>query len=276
MNAILTIEDLALAQATNTGLVDECFSMVTVEKDLEEYLLWLYQDEVEVTVTSTLNRSRKRSLGLHPSSACKNKVCLLKLYYECTGEIEPHRAYSQRDHLTWDTGTLLHDTFQGHFKEMYGEQFEDEVKLVDDELHLKSRTDGIFSFTRVRFVLEAKSIKEAGNFGWEKVQKKPMKDNVRQSYFYMFMADVPFALIFYMNKNAGLFKEHAVMFDQEVWDEIVKEIVQPVVEAAYNEGQMVPATPGYGCRWCDYNYRCKAASKEKAHVKGSSKPWGKR
>jgi len=275
MNTIRSINDLLWARENQPKLIEWSLSQVTVQDDLERYLLWLYEDEARVSVTSILSRFRMRSAGIHPSSACKKGVCLLKLYYECTQEIEPQRPYNQKDYLTWDVGTLLHDLYQAHFREMYGDQFQDEVKLVDESIHVKSRTDGIFDFDKVKFVLEMKSIKEGGNFGWEKVQAKPMEDNVRQAHFYMALSDSPFALIFYINKNAGLFKEHAVQFDPTLWQEILEEVVDPVTGAAFREGKMVPASPGYGCRWCDFNHRCPAANKEKAHVKGSRKPWGR-
>lgn len=275
MNAILTIEDLLWAQENDPALVEKCLAQVTIMEDLERYLQWLDEAEVTTTVVSKLRRNKARGLGIHPSSACKNKVCLLKLYYECTGEITPNRAYNQRDQLTWDIGTLLHDSYQTHLKNMYEEQFKAEVPLVDKDLHIDSRTDGIFFFSMVKAVLEMKSIKEKGNYGWEKVQKEPMADNVRQAYFYMYVEDAPFAIIFYMNKNAGLVKEHPVMFDPTVWEQIKTETVEPVVAAAFGEGKMVQASPGYGCRWCDFNHRCKAANREKMHVKGSSRPWGR-
>jgi hypothetical protein len=186
------------------------------------------------------------------------------------------RAYDPEMQRTWDIGTLLHDTYQAHLRNMYGDQFEDEVSLKNKELHIKSHTDGIFTFPQVRIALEMKSIKEGGNFGWEKVQKKPMEDNIRQAYFYMWLSDVPFAIIFYANKNAGKLKEHPVMFDPAVWEEIRTTVVEPVVAAAYDGGEMVQGTAGFHCRWCDFNHSCPAARQERTHGKGANRPWGRR
>jgi len=274
-NAILTIEDLLWAQENDPELVEECFKEVTIMEDLESYLLWLHNEGVTTEVITRLNRFRKRGKGIHPSSACKKGVCPLKLYYECTHEIEPHRAYEAESQRTWDIGTALHDQYQAHLNSMYEDQFQDEVKLVVPELHINSRADGLFTFPRVRIVLEAKSIKEGGNFGWEKIQAKPMEDNVRQCHFYMKASDSPFGIIFYMNKNSGKIKEHPIMFDPKLWAEL-EEIITPVTEAAFNGGPMVKGEPGWGCRWCDFNYRCPAAKKERSHVKGSKRPWGRR
>jgi hypothetical protein len=274
-NAILTIDDLLWAQENDPELVKECFKQVTIMEDLESYLLWLYNEEVTTEVVTSLNRFKKRGKGIHPSSACKKGVCPLKLYYECTHEIEPRRAYDPEAQKTWDVGTALHDQYQAHFHSMYGDQFDDEVKLTLPKYHVVSRTDGIFTFPRVRIILEMKSIKEGGNFGWEKIQAKPMDDNVRQSHFYMRASDIPFAIVFYMNKNSGKLKEHPIMFDPAIWADL-SNLVGPVADAAFEGGEMVKGTPGWHCRWCDFNYACPAAKKERSHVKGSKRPWGRR
>jgi CRISPR/Cas system-associated exonuclease Cas4 (RecB family) len=255
---ILTIDDLNKALEEDFKRAQHYLKQVTVEDDLNTYLQWLHDNEQATEVHARLNRYQRRGKGIHPSSACKKNVCLLKLYYECTFEIEPKSPYDQKMQLTWDVGTLMHEMHQAWFKDMYGDQFEAEVKLQSDDGYIKSSTDGLFTFTAYRFVLEMKSIKEGGNYGWDTVQAKPMDDHVRQCHFYMWLADVPFALIFYMNKNAGLFKEHAVMFNQNLWDEIMGDVIFPVVEAAYlSETPVQPnATPGWHCRWCSFQYKC--------------------
>ena len=275
-NAILTIEDLLWAKENDPQLVDECFAQVTIEEDLERYLAWLAEHEVTTNVVTELRRNKARTLGIHPSSACKKGVCLLKLFYECTGKIPPKRAYDPESQRTWDIGTLLHDTYQTHFENMYGDQFAKEVRLKNKPLHIVSNTDGIFSFTRIKIILEMKSIKEGGNYGWEKVQKKPMEDNVRQALFYMKLANIPFGIVFYMNKNSGKIKEHPIMFDPDLWNEMQTEVVEPVVEAAFNGGEAVQGKAGYHCRWCDFNHSCPAAKQERTYVKGANRPWGRR
>lgn len=257
LETIMTIDDLNWAKEHDFDLVQRLFREVTVEEDVHNYLLYLNQSESETIVATRLKRNKKRSKGVHPSSACKRNVCLLKLYYDCVDGIEPNRSYEEKMQLTWDLGTLLHDTWQVWFNDMYKSQFRDEVKLKSDDGYIQSQTDGIFSFTRLRIILEMKSIKEGGNFGWEKVQAKPMEDNVKQAHFYMWLADVPFAIIFYLDKNSGLFKEHAIMFNQNLWDEMMDEVIAPVVSAAYLDGPIPEATPDYmGCQWCDYSHGC--------------------
>ena len=270
---IKTIDELLRAQKHDPQLVKECFAQVTVMEDLENYLKWLHDSQAEIAVTSGLSRRQSRSLGIHPSSAAKKGACLLKLYFECTGEIEPRRIYDPDTQRTWDIGTMLHDLYQCHFWNMYGDQFHDEVSLESPDLRIKSHTDGIFDFSRIRFALEMKSIKEGGNFGFAKVQTAPMEDNVRQAYFYMKIGDIPFALIFYICKNNGGLKEHAVMFDPKVWHSIENETVQPVIQAL-KTNQRPLATAGWHCRQCQFCHKCPGAKQEQSNAKILTRNWG--
>ena len=251
---IRTLQELEWAQKNIPSAVQHYLKQVTILPDLEKYLKWLDDHEVTTTVVSQLRRHKLRAAGIHPSSACKKGVCLLKLYYECTHKIAPARQYNQKSQLTWDIGTMLHDMTQAHLKAMYEEQFNFEVPL--ERGHIKSHTDGLFDFVNYRFVLEIKSIKEGGNYGWEKVQSKPMEDNVRQAHFYMSLADVPFALILYVNKNGSEYKEHAVVFNPATWKDLESSIMAPVELAAYKNGPKVKATSGWHCRWCDFAHSC--------------------
>ena len=273
MKQIKTLDDLSTASEKE---IQEAMERASITDALEEYLEWLYQSETKTIVTTELNRRHGRSLGIHPSAACKKGQCLLRLYYDCTAEIEPMRAYDPVAQKTWDTGTLLHDTYQTHFHEMFGDQFRDEVKLKSSELHLKSSTDGIFDFETVKVILEMKSIKEGGSFGWEKVQSAPMEDNVRQCHFYMALADIPFAIVLYLNKNSGLIKEHVIRFDFGLWEEIVNEVLEPVIQAAYEGGEKPDGKAGYHCRWCDYNHSCPEVKQARKNVKGANRPWTRR
>jgi hypothetical protein len=274
--SIKTLGELEKALKNTPDLVEELKTEASIVEDLERYLEWLSSEEVTTTVTTELKREKKRSNGIHPSSACKKGVCLLKLYYECTGEIAPHRPYVADSQRIWDIGTLLHDTYQAHLNSMYGDQFADEVHLRCDELHIVSHADGIFDFERLRSVLEMKSIKDGGKFGWAKVQEEPFEDNVRQAHFYMWLEDVPFANILYLAKNHGGIKEHVVSFDFDLWDEIQTEVVEPVISAAYKDGEKVEATAGFMCRWCDFSYACPAVRQERKNVRRTSRPWASR
>lgn len=266
-DTVRTISELEWALKHNFKLAQHYQSQVTVEDDLCSYLKWLHDNEVVTEVVTHLKRDKIRGLGIHPSSASKEKVCLLRLYYECTGEVKPgNESYDAKSQLTWDVGTFLHDAHQKWFSEMYGDQFKYEVPLKSKDGYIVSSTDGIFDFKHYRFILEMKSIKEGGNFGWEKVQAKPFEDNVRQAHFYMKLADVPFALILYMNKNAGERKEHAVMFNPALWEQMKKETIDPVIAAAFKKGPMVDAKPSWGCRWCRYQKDCPEKGASDNHV----------
>lgn len=254
--AILTIADLVQAENYNYPLVQRCLDQVTVEEDLFRYQAWLHDNEITTALPVKLKRYQQRKPGIHPSSASKVRPCLLKLYYECQTEIPARESFDAKTQRIWDLGTYMHVLHQTWFKDMYGDQFEDEVKLTYPPAHITSATDGIFSFPAYRFIIEIKTIKEGGNYGWGTVQNKPMDDHVRQSHFYMWLSDVPFALILYINKNTCDYKEHAISFNQSLWDEIWDTVIEPVVAAAYEGGEKVPATPSWGCRWCGYAYQC--------------------
>jgi hypothetical protein len=251
--SIMTIPDLLWANEHNFEMAQHYLGQVTVLEDLALYLKYLHDKEVETETTSILQRQKRRPKGIHPSSACKKGVCLKKIYYECTFEIEPNRGYDQQMQLTWDIGTILHDLHQLWFKDMYEDQFEFEVPLKSGLIN--SRTDGIFSFSHLRIVLEAKSIKEGGSFGFDTVQHVPMEDHVRQAHFYMKLADVPFALIFYIAKNTSEYAEHAVAFNPLIWEEMERDVIIPVTNAV-NGGEDVPFSPGWHCRWCDFEHSC--------------------
>jgi CRISPR/Cas system-associated exonuclease Cas4 (RecB family) len=253
-NVLRTLEELDWARQNNPAVLEHYLGQVTILEDLKKYLRFLDDNEITTTLTTELKRHKRREKGIHPSSACKKNVCLLKLYYECTFAIEPAKKFDAQSQLTWDIGTMLHVMLQTHLKAMYGEQFQYEVPLRRGAI--KSSTDGLFSFTNYRFILEIKSIKEGGNFGWETIQAKPMEDNVRQAHFYMWLANVPMALLFYINKNGSEFKEHAVVFDPDTWSEIERDVLQPVVSTVYENGPMVPARPGWHCKWCDFAHSC--------------------
>jgi hypothetical protein len=279
MIPIRNLGELQQAQERDPKAVEHYQSQVTVDKDLREYLKWLSANEVTTHVDVELERNKGRNLGIHPSSACKDNVCLLKLYYDCTHEVSPGRKYVQESQLTWDLGTVIHRVLQTWLKQMYGDQFQDEVPYEDKPLHITSHTDGLFTFSKYRFILEIKSIKEGGNYGFEKVQLRPMVDNVRQAHFYMYLADVPFALLFYFCKNNSKWREQPVVFDFNLWNRILDDTVRPVINAAYHGGPMVEASPGWGCKWCDYEHSCASAksykSKGEANAAKQARQWAR-
>lgn len=264
-DTIRTIGELQLATEQNYDMVQHYIRQVTIEEDLQSYLQWLYDNGVTTEVIAHLKRTKKRTAGIHPSSASKSGVCLKKLYYECTDTVSPGSAYDQKSQLTWDIGTLLHELYQQWFRDMYGDQFKSEVPLQSVDGFINSSADGIFSFSNYRFVLEMKSIKEGGNYGWEKVQVKPQEDHVRQAHFYMKLGDVPFALLLYINKNAGAFKEHAIVFNPVLWKDIETNVVEPVVTAAYKNGPEVPAKPGWHCKFCLFQHGCPQKGMKSTH-----------
>lgn len=262
MRSIRTIDELDQALVEDPVSVDQAFARVTIQDDIKDYLRHISEHHIDLKFNVHLRRRKGRSLGVHPSSACKKGVCALKIYYECTGEVAPRTNYDEQMQEIWDLGTMMHDRIQKILENIYGDQFEKEVLLSIPDLKLVGHTDGVFDFEKdgIRIVLEIKSIKEGGSFGWEKVQLKPMADNVRQAHFYMKAKNIPFGIILYIAKNTGEFKEHPVMFDSKVWADL-EDTVAPVLDAI-NNGALVKATPGWHCKYCDFAYACKPGRKQ--------------
>jgi len=263
-----TIEDL---QGASEEDVRKALSRVTVIDDLAAHLKWLNDNKIKLPVQFDLG-GEERSLGIHPSSACKPGVCPLQLVYECTGEVEPLDKVGHDLQDTFDIGTAKHAMLQAQLKDMFDDQFEKEVSLEDDDLHIDSHADGLFTFPSLRFILEIKTIKEGGNFGFEKVQNKPLESNLRQMMMYMRLANVPFGLLFYYCKNNSLKKEHAMVYDPAIWGEI-EELVTPVVDAAYNGGPDVTPKVGGHCKWCKFHHGC-THGRRHTNGKSSRRSWG--
>jgi len=249
---IMTLEEYRNASKKE---IRECFKEVTVKGEVDEYLRWCSTNGMVTEIPVTLKTGTSRSLGIHPSSACKVGVCQYQLYLECTGEIEKKSSIEPQLQWTFDIGTLIHFALQAHLHNMYGDQFNDEIPLKKPELLIKGTTDGMFTFPSTRFVLEIKSIKEGGNYGFSRVQAKPLEDNLRQAHIYMFCADVPFALLYYVCKNTGESKEHAVAFDEKIWEDIL-ETIQPVVDSVKSKELQFDPKPGGACYRCDFLHGC--------------------
>jgi hypothetical protein len=261
MGEIRTIYDL---QHASPSEIKEAKKQVTVLDDLYDYLQWLNSPKGEqVTIQFQVGyNGASREGSIHPSTIAKPTVCLLKVYFELTGEVEPDRDFDGRTILIWDIGTAMHGMLQGHFEAMYDVQFEAEKSLKNGELEISSHADGAFDFPRVRFTMEIKSIKEGGSFGWEKIQNKPFPDNIRQLTCYMATDDSPFGLILYFCKNTSELKEHVVEFDQKIWDSLQNKTILPVLQAAEKKKRPV-ATPGWHCKQCQYQHGCPQGQRSK-------------
>jgi CRISPR/Cas system-associated exonuclease Cas4 (RecB family) len=251
--AIMTIADLKKASPEE---VKQCLAKVSIIPSLWQYQQWMSSNGVKVQIDLEVGPGGSRSLGIHPSSVCKVGVCPLQLYYECTGEIPQIEQFDQDLQDTFDEGTARHKILQTYLHQMFGEQFQSEVRLKDDELHIISSADGLFTFSDCRFILEIKTIKEGGNYGFEKVVQQPLTDNYRQLMMYMHLADVPFGLVFYFCKNNSAKREHALRYEPATWFEL-ENIIKPVVAAAYHGGPRVKAKPdGWKCKRCKFSHAC--------------------
>jgi hypothetical protein len=266
----MLIKQIADLQRASAEEISEAAGTVTVLDDLYAFQRWLQEAKEQIEVNFLLG-GEERANGIHPSSISKVGGCELAWLWELTGEVEKKEKYDPHSQNIFDLGTAMHNVLQTHFHAMYGDQFESEVPLVIPELHVTSHADGLFDFSGIRFILEIKTIKEGGSRGWTTVQTSPMEDHRRQATLYMKAAGVPFALILYFNKNTSRMKEHVITFDEEVWQGLLGDI-EKVLAASNGEGHITPR-PGYGCRWCGYQWTCEHG--RQGNGKSSRRAWGR-
>lgn len=264
---IQTIEDYRNAKPID---IERCLRQVGVKHDLEQYVAWLNSaDGYRIRGEFELGFNGERGLGLHPSALARAGTCPLKHYFDCTGEIVSDEVFRTNWQLIFDMGTIMHAMLQTMLLDMYIDpktghnQFESEISLKSKRLLFNSHTDGRLISPSMRFLLEIKSCKEGGNQGWERVQRSPLKESVRQLMTYMYIDDCPFGCLLYFCKNNSEMKEWVVPWDQKLWDGIEAEAL-PIVEAVENRERPTPKV-GSHCRDCGYLNGCK---KGKEHVDG--------
>lgn len=264
--AIMTIDDLA---AASDDEVDSIMSGSGIIQDLARFQQWCEKEGYRYPVSFDLGGGGPRT-GVHPSSVCKNDYCLQKLVWDATGEVEKINSFDHDLLDTFDIGTAKHAMLQAQLNEMYGDQFEDEVSLKDDSLHILGHTDGMFTFSNYRMLLEIKTIKDSSSaYGFDKATRDPLKDNVRQLMIYMKILNVPFGLLFYWCKNDSRKVEYIIAFDDELWRDIHQVIVN-VCRGAYDPmaPKVIPKNPQFSCKWCGYLHACPEG---KEHVRGTSR-----
>lgn len=263
----MKIHTIADFERASHNEIQACKNEITVERDLRRYLAYLNSPEgyrIQSSFEVGYN-GRERSRGLHASSLAKPKTCQLKHWFDVTGEVEADQTVKMKLQLTFDLGTVIHALFQAYLIDMYeylddGElknHFTPEVSLASEKLLItKTTTDGRFTAPRYRFLIELKSMKEGGDYGYESVVKRPLADNVRQLMTYMKIDDCPFGLLLYFCKNNSELVEHVVPWDQETWEEVESEAL-PIVDAV-NTGIRPEARPSAMCRDCVYLRGCEA------------------
>jgi hypothetical protein len=74
---------------------------------------------------------------------------------------------------------------------------------------------------------------------------------------YMKLHNVPFGLVLYFAKNTSEIKEHVVVWDDDVWNDIVDSKIKPVLEAEKTGTLPEPTISAWTCRnWCPFFYGC--------------------
>ncbi|MFW9801025.1 MAG: hypothetical protein ACFFFC_00110 [Candidatus Thorarchaeota archaeon] len=194
--------------------------------------------------------------------------CSRLLYHRYIGD-KPQENLNPRTRRIFDTGSKVHEQLQGYLHEVSKatngqEVFCDEVEInprtpeateAVRELDIFTTTDGIYTIktadSHIRFGLEIKSMK-AEMF---KNLNKAHSENIVQAHVYMGCLDLPAMAILYYNKNDSTMAEFCILFEQCIWDAIVKKI-RYVIEFAIKETPP-PRENGFHCKKCKYNYICK-------------------
>lgn len=262
--AIMTINDL---QNATDDEVDKCIGHAGIIDDLAKFQQWCEVEKYSYPVSFELG-GKHRSLGVHPSSACKLDACPQAMVWECTGEVEKMSRFDPDLYDTFDNGTAKHAMLQAQLNLMFGDQFQDEVGMADKELHIEGHTDGLFTFENYRMLLEIKTIKDsAGAYGYEKITRAPLNDNVNQLNIYMRLMNVPFGLLFYFNKNDSRKMEYVVAFDEALWAK-TKDRIGSVCSTAYHDGPKPTKDPKFRCKWCGFLHACPEG---KEYTRGTSR-----
>jgi CRISPR/Cas system-associated exonuclease Cas4 (RecB family) len=200
--------------------------------------------------TGIWKRPKPRTVGvIHPSSADK---CVLRLYYDVTGEFAPQATFKPPLMFTFKIGHAMHDLVQEILHEDLGDAFEDEKRIEIGTL-VAGNTDGLVTLPEVRGVLEIKSMGSEFN-----ALKEPKGEHrIQAGGLYATALDAPFTVYLYISKDwPHDIKEYVEVYDPSVfrrWSRTKGERVQESLD----EGTppIADASPAE-CAECPYSKDC--------------------
>jgi hypothetical protein len=223
----------------------------------EKYLAELAAIEAEqapcshCSGTGVLKRKKPRTIGvIHPSSSDK---CVLRLYYDVTGEYAPRSLFKPPLMITFAIGHAVHDIVQEILREDFGSAFEDEKRIELGTL-VAGNTDGLLTLPKVRAVLEIKTVGSSDFPGL----KEPKGDHrIQAGGLYATALDVPFTVYLYISKDWPYdIKEYVEVYDPSVFSRWARTKGSRVNEAL--ESGVLPiadASPAE-CSECHYLTDC--------------------
>jgi len=200
--------------------------------------------------TGKFKRKAPRTIGvIHPSSA---DSCVLRLYYDVTGEYAPQATFKPPLMFTFKIGHAMHDLVQEILSEDLGAAFEPEKRIKIGEL-VAGNTDGLVTLPTIRAVLEIKSM------GSEyQGLKEPKGDHrIQAGGLYATALDAPATVYLYISKDwPHDIKEFVEVYDPSIfrrWARTKGERVQEALDK--NDPPVADASPAE-CAECPYRQDC--------------------
>lgn len=208
--------------------------------------------------TGKHRRKPPRSVGvIHPSSA---DSCVLRLYYDVTGEYAPKPQFKPPLVFTFAIGHAMHDLTQAILSEDFGDAFEPEKRIEIGTL-IAGNTDGLLTLPSVRVVVEIKSMGSE----FEGLKEPKPDHRIQATGLYATALDAPVIVYLYISKQwPHDIKEYVEVYDPSVFRRWVRTKGERVQEALDNdEPPIADATPAE-CAECPYGYVCPQRIKKSA------------
>jgi len=227
-------------------------NLLGVVEDLKEFLRWKNANQDWKFQFGIEIGGHRASNVFHPSSA--GKACDLAVQLERTGAEQTAEDWDSV--ITFDTGHLWHKWVQACLTEMYGQDFQYEVRIRNDSPPVAGSADGVITLSDLRAVIEIKTAKDGdGPKNFAAARNGPFDEHVRQVTPYMSRLDVPLALFLYFNKNEPGIIAHVITYDERVWQAIVDRWNK--IDALIAKGQEAEHKSSFLCKWCSYRGVCK-------------------
>lgn len=193
---------------------------------------------------------RPREVGvIHPSSSNK---CVLRLYYDVTGELAPQESIKYELQVTFAIGHAVHAVVQNALAAELGENFHAEKKCDLNGL-VRGNTDGDIWLPDAHAVLEIKTMgsEYAG-------LSKPKEDHLVQAMgMYATALDAPFVVYLYISKEWPYdMKEFVEVYDPKIFERWARYKGAKVQRALETGDPPIADAEPAECGECPYAYKC--------------------
>lgn len=221
----------------------------------------------------------------YPSSVgqCKRKVAYQMMGY-------PGKPIPGKNLLIMDNGTYFHERMEDLFERM-GILIAPELKLRNDELRVSGRSDAIiWNFMKDYSVPQKENeeiitlykpsdteeneeelvyegpasdvliveFKSINSKAWGYLPKtKPKKEHEMQLQLYFYLTGIRAGMVYYENKDNQEHKYYYIEYNQEIVDEIIRDIkliIECVDTGKLPEREFNPSD--FQCRYCDFRDMC--------------------